>query len=139
MLKVGGDIKYFCSRCNLELGHRILAMVGADPARVRCNTCFSERNYRVQKRKAPTSAEKARERPSARKLKDHDFYRQKIQASLMNTPKAYRIDLEIAEGDVIDHKVFGRGVVLKTIPPDRMEIIFQDEVKVLACKVAKAS
>jgi len=136
MLKVGGDIKYFCSRCNLELGHRILAMVGAEPARVRCNTCYSERNYRVAKRKAPTGTEREKERPSARKLKDPDFYKQKIQGALMNTPKPYRIDVQAATGDVIDHKTFGRGVVLKTIPPDRMEIIFQDEVKVLACKAS---
>ncbi len=139
MLKVGSDIKYFCSRCNLELGHRILAMVGAEPARVRCNTCMSERNYRVSKRTAPSRTEKENVRPSARKMRDSAFYQQKLQASLMRSPKNYRIDVEVAEGDVVDHKVFGRGVVLKTIPPDRMEVIFQDEVKVLACKVAPVS
>jgi hypothetical protein len=57
----------------------------------------------------------------------------------MRTPKAYRIDVEVEEGDVLDHKIFGRGVVLKTVPPDRMEIIFKEEVKVLACRVASGA
>ncbi len=135
MLKVGNDIKYFCTRCNLELGHRILAMVGSEPARLRCNTCQSERNYRASKRQPLSSSQKEKERPSARKLKSPDFYEQKLQASLMKTPKTYRIDLEVEEGDVVDHKIFGRGIVIKAIPPDRMEILFKEEVKVLACRV----
>lgn len=131
-MKVGEDFKYFCSRCQLELGHRILAMVGTQPARLRCNTCFSERNYR-QKREPKISVAERR-RPSARQLKSEDFYAQKIQSTLMKTPKPYRIDVEVESDDVVDHKIFGRGVVLKVIPPDRMEILFREEVKVLACK-----
>src|SRR5207302_3841179 len=44
--RVGGDVDAFCTRCKMELGHTILAMVGARPVRVRCNTCGGEHNYR---------------------------------------------------------------------------------------------
>src|SRR3954462_8059466 len=44
--KVGGDIDSWCTRCKMTLGHTILAMVGSKPARVRCNTCQGEHNYR---------------------------------------------------------------------------------------------
>src|SRR4051812_39295964 len=45
--RVGGDIDAFCTRCKMELGHTILAMVGSKPVRVRCNTCGGEPNYRA--------------------------------------------------------------------------------------------
>src|SRR5947208_272159 len=38
----------------MQLGHTILAMLGAKPARVRCNTCQGEHNYRH----APASPKK---------------------------------------------------------------------------------
>src|SRR2546422_898504 len=45
-LRVGGDIDAWCTRCKMNLGHTILALVGTRPARVRCNTCHGEHNYR---------------------------------------------------------------------------------------------
>ena len=44
--KVGADIDAWCTRCKMNLGHTILAMVGSKPVRVRCNTCQGEHNYR---------------------------------------------------------------------------------------------
>ena len=46
-LKVGGDIDAWCTRCKMDLGHTILAMVGTKAARVRCNTCQGEHNYKA--------------------------------------------------------------------------------------------
>ena len=44
--RVGGDVDAFCTRCKMELGHTVLAMVGTRPVRVRCNTCQGEHAYR---------------------------------------------------------------------------------------------
>src|SRR6266852_6391254 len=44
--RVGGDIDAFCTRCKMELGHTVLAMMGQKPVRVRCNTCGGEHKYR---------------------------------------------------------------------------------------------
>lgn len=131
-LKVGGDILYFCNRCQLKLAHTILAMVAQQPARVRCNTCKSERNYRAAK----TQAHKIERRQRTLKSSDsiEKLYHAKLQAALMNTPKKYSLNVEAATNDLIDHPKFGRGIVLKTIPPDRMEILFPDGLKVLTCK-----
>lgn len=129
-LRVGGEIKYYCRRCDLELGHTILAMVNASPARVRCNTCFSERNYREKK-------QTHRKTPTVRRLKStssEQLYQQKLKNSWEKTPKTFHIELEVEEGDVVDHPTFGRGVVLKLIPPDRMDIVFPDQTRTLACK-----
>src|SRR5437588_9021934 len=64
--RVGGDVDAFCTRCKMELGHTILAMVGSRPARVRCNTCQGEHNYRSEPdapRKGSWAPKAARARP----------------------------------------------------------------------------
>ncbi len=43
---VGGDIDAFCSRCKLDLGHTVVAMVGSRVVQVICNTCGSHHRYR---------------------------------------------------------------------------------------------
>ena len=129
-LTVGGYIKYQCSRCKLELGHTIIAMIGGQPARVRCETCKTERNFRVKKILADKKA------PITRvKIHHPDLYRSKLHEAADKTPKKYRIDASLETGDAVDHVKFGRGVVLKIIHPDRADIIFQDDTRTLACKV----
>ncbi|MBN8554763.1 MAG: hypothetical protein J0L93_04900 [Deltaproteobacteria bacterium] len=141
-LSVGSDINYFCSRCHLELGHRILAMVGSEPARVRCNTCKSERNYRATKRLSKVldsegpSVRRTRVVASSSGESIYQLYQKKLHEAAAKTPKAYRIDEAFEVGDAIDHVKFGRGIVLKLIHPDRMEVIFPDEMKVLMKKAS---
>jgi len=128
--RVGGDIKQLCSRCNLELTHTVLAVVGNTPARIRCNTCRSERNYKAPK--LQTILRSPRE-PRA-KVSDEGLYQRKLKENATKPEKAYRIDAELAANDLVNHSVFGRGVVLKTIPPDRAEILFKEQSRVLVCR-----
>ena len=46
-LKAGGEVDSWCTKCKLFLNHRIIAMIGAKPARVECSTCGSHHNYRA--------------------------------------------------------------------------------------------
>ncbi len=132
-LQVGSDIVYHCTKCDLDLGHTIVAMVGAEPVRVRCNTCRTERNYRAKK------TVEAILRPSSvrPKIVRPDLYQQKLQDNLMKTPKNYRIDATFEMNDVVIHSKFGKGVVIRLQPPDRVEILFQDESRVLMCKFSE--
>ncbi len=45
-LSAGSEIDAWCTRCRMDLGHRIVAMVGTAPKRVICLTCGSVHNYR---------------------------------------------------------------------------------------------
>src|SRR5580698_4499545 len=46
-LKAGGEVDSWCTKCRLFLNHRIIAMLGAKPARVECSTCGSHHNFRA--------------------------------------------------------------------------------------------
>jgi len=130
----GKEIKHYCNRCGLDLWHTVIAVVNGLPARVRCNTCKGERNY-----KNPVTALKAKAAAPSRPRvtgSNPDLYQKKLQENLMKTIMPYRADQTFAENDVIDHPSFGRGVVLKLIFPDRMDVLFQDETKTLVRKSA---
>ena len=137
-VNAGSEILYACSRCGLDLWHTVLAVVNQTPVRVRCNTCRSERNYRAPKPERVLADRPRRElRPKA-SGSHPDFYQQKLQQTLMKTPKNYRIDIVCEVDDVIDHVKFGRGVVLKIVHPDRMDVLFQDETRTLVRAPSKA-
>lgn len=133
-VKAGSEIKYFCSKCDLELWHTVVAVVGGQPARVRCNTCKSERNYKAPKLESSTPrTPRAISRPKVQGSHP-DFYQQKLRDNLMKTPVPYRADKDFLADDVIDHVKFGRGIVLKLVHPDRMDVLFQDEMRTLVRK-----
>ena len=137
-LSTGSEILYDCPRCSLKLGHTILAMVGSQPARIRCNTCKSERNYR---RKSPVRREN-RSAPAIERKRsgatDAAFYNELLKKSFDKTPKDYRATNPFEKGDVLQHVNFGKGVVSKLIFPDRMEVVFPDEIRVLVRAVDSA-
>ena len=48
-LTAGSEIDAWCTKCRMDLGHRIVAMVKDQPKRVVCQTCGSQHNYRAPK------------------------------------------------------------------------------------------
>ncbi len=134
--KAGSEIKYHCPRCELDLWHTVIAVTGGQPARVRCNTCKSERNYKAPRLSGGSDRPTPRAITRTKVVGAHpDLYQQKLRALVMKSPKPYRIDAAFEVDDLIDHIKFGRGVVLKLIHPDRMDVLFQDESRTLVCKL----
>jgi hypothetical protein len=47
--------------------------------------------------------------------------------------KPYSIKKDFTDGDYISHSKFGNGYVLTVVPPNKMEVLFEDEKKLLIC------
>jgi hypothetical protein len=47
--------------------------------------------------------------------------------------KAYAIDAEFTENDVVDHPRFGTGYVIQLLSPTKVEVLFEDGIKRLVC------
>ncbi|MFT7624482.1 MAG: hypothetical protein ACI9WU_003670, partial [Myxococcota bacterium] len=70
-IAVGRDVDVRCTKCKMVLAHTILAMVNGVPARVKCNTCHSDRKYRSPTaKKAATTTRKTPAKKSADKARD---------------------------------------------------------------------
>jgi hypothetical protein len=126
--RVGGDIDAFCTRCKMELGHTILAMMGQRPVRVRCNTCGGEHNYRrtsVPARKGswvPASERAARPAITSWEalLREKDLSR----------ARRYTAQERFQADDLLEHPVFGIGLV-REVRGDKISVAFKADVKTL--------
>lgn len=44
--RLGDDIDDFCIKCKRVTNHSIVSLMGEDPAKVRCRTCYNDHDYR---------------------------------------------------------------------------------------------
>ncbi len=148
-LTAGGEIDAWCTKCRMDLGHRIVAMVQGVPKRVECQTCSSQHNYRAPKTSKTAAGVFVRNRPEkpagratsagvrvAQKAKtEHERYQAWAQKTLGQAVDAftrYGMDQRFAEGQLISHPKFGEGYVDKVIDAGKVSIMFRDGAKTLA-------
>ena len=122
-LKAGSEVDSWCTKCKLDLNHRIIAMVGTTIKRVVCLTCNGEHNYRVpksaKKKVAPKKrATRARTSVAAQKRADELEKQQQQQLweeSIVGRPAEdftrYKMSEFFEAGQLARHKKFGDGVV----------------------------
>lgn len=124
MAKVGGEVDAFCTRCQLLLAHTVIAMVGAVPVKVECNTCRNVHRFRG----ASTSVK----RPAARTPRGGPSMSfEQMLAAYTAAPRQYASTGLFSTGDVVDHASFGRGFVSGMKDPGKVEVTFRSGVKTL--------
>jgi hypothetical protein len=144
----GGEIDAFCTKCRMDLNHRIVAMVEGTVKRVLCLTCNGEHNYR----RPASEREKEKEKKAERKAihagtsskrestpKTERSARASWEKAIAGQPpgafKAYNIRGGFEAGDLVKHSRFGDGVVARVVDPQKVEIIFEDGPRTMAQNV----
>jgi hypothetical protein len=155
--KTGGEIDSYCTKCKLDLTHRIIAMVGDEVKKVECKTCGSHHLYRrpkseklvaiaskgkvvATKRESGGASEEREKRPvsakaaaAAQRERDQTSqWEHAIAGQPMSAFKPYRITLTFGTGELVRHPKFGDGVVARVIDRGKVEILFQDGPKTMA-------
>ncbi len=51
--RLGDIIDDFCIKCKRITNHAVVSMLGNDPAKVRCRTCYSDHDYRHEQAPPP--------------------------------------------------------------------------------------
>lgn len=140
---VGTEIDSWCTSCRLDLGHRIVAMVGSAPKRVVCLTCGKTHNYRRPQSAEPEKAKEKKPRATsartrapargaeARRLETENRWQEQMDATA-GALVDYGIDKSFSEGDRLAHSKFGPGVVQSIMGPQKMSVLFRDGEKTLA-------
>ena len=134
--EVGKEILSYCTSCKMDLGHVIVAMKGERVAKVHCNTCKKDHAFR--KPKSITEPAKKR-KPRKSSSPDDNLDTKSIEAEwerLMEAHKdtqfkTYNMRQPFQLGDKVKHAKFGDGIVGKMIYPNKLEIIFRDDVRIL--------
>ena len=139
-LTAGSEIDAWCTRCKLDLGHRIVAMVHSTPKRVLCQTCGSEHNYRPPKSAKQAKATTRKPRAGATSKSTGQKPRAKSAASYGDWEAAvrsgkpfrdYSIDKHFEEGELLRHKKFGEGYVVAQLGPQKISVAFSSGEKTL--------
>jgi len=116
----------------MELAHVIIAMDGPRPLKTQCKTCGSTHKYRgtlgkpVPKRRAAGTTTRR-----ATKVPTITSYEQAMLGRDISGARRYSAREKFESGEVMDHKVFGLGCVLKELSGGKIEVCFQVETKVL--------
>jgi hypothetical protein len=125
--RVGSDVDAFCTRCKMELGHTVLAMVGNKPARVRCNTCQGEHAFRGSPEPRKGSWVPASERAAKPAVTSWEALLQKKDLS---RARRYSAKDRYEPDEVLEHPVFGIGLV-QEVRGDKISVAFKADVKTL--------
>ena len=146
-LSAGDIIDARCTRCREILNHRIVAMVEEKVVRVECNTCGGVHNYYPPPTAKEAKAAKTAKEPSATRAsasprsskKDPTESDREEWASLKPTMQIdraqdYDMDAAYRVNSLILHSVFGLGIVKLLITPRKMQVLFQDGIKLLRCQ-----
>jgi hypothetical protein len=134
MLKVGGEVDGFCTRCEMTLAHTIIAMVDGRPVKVECNTCHGVHRFRgdlpgaaSSRKPAPAAAgaRRVRERPVTQSFEEALREKNLAMAQRYSPRTSYQLD------QVIEHPTFGLGWVSAVRDATKVEVTFRTDVKIL--------
>lgn len=137
--KMADELIYQCTKCKLNLNHRIILLDAGQPKRVLCLTCKTDRMYRPAKKSSSTRSTTVKRTSSTKSSKaSKNNLEAKWLAQLESDTdvdaKKYHMDSSYEVGDRIKHPTFGLGLVVQGVSDDNVRIFFKNEgVKILKC------
>ena len=129
MITTGGETESYCAKCKLKLDHIVVAMVGGAVMKVKCKTCGSTHRLRGMPavRQEPSKKKGVSSKTS---VESPALWEMAVEAAV-GIELDYDMALSYRSGDLIAHKVFGKGVVQKTFFK-KCSILFRDKERILA-------
>ena len=132
-LIAGKDVDSYCGKCKMALAHVIIAMKETKIARVQCKTCHGVHAYRGDPSLKAVKAGTRRKIKS--KLSKPQVTADQFEIVMHNRDisraRQYRITETFTDTDVIDHKRFGLGAVLRCLQDSKIEVLFREGTKLL--------
>lgn len=130
VLEVGGELDAWCTTCKLMKWHTIVALVDAKPAKVECQGCGKQHQYRPNPPGTSTSrarGSKAAAAAPAAPAVDYDT----LLAGRAGEALAYSPNTRYELNQVLRHPTFEVGVVTATPAPQKIEVTFRGGKRIL--------
>jgi hypothetical protein len=116
-LAAGSEIDAYCPSCTSVKLHVVVAMKGTRAAKTECRSCGSVHAYRKN--------------PPDTKAKKRSQYEDAMEGRDVSKPIPYRLNKKLNLDDVIQHKSFGVGLVTRVVSDKKVEVLFEESVKLL--------
>ena len=122
-----------CKKCDAERYHVVLAHTTSTSAKVECEICKAKKTYKLaapKVKRAVTGAAAARRAQSAEAKKSAHRTEYETLLSQTKDSGSYNIRGAFTLNYKLQHPKFGTGVV-KSVLPDKIEVVFEDEIRML--------
>jgi hypothetical protein len=131
--RIGQEINAYCGKCKLERTHIVAAMESDTVRKVTCSMCGNTHNYRQKPAAEKEPSAKTSSRATSRSGTGTRRSKQAEPFSIdpKRPVKSYNMDTSFSTGDVINHPKFGLGSVEVSLPPNKIEVRFQDGKRLL--------
>ncbi len=130
-LSAGDNIESRCTKCRTVMNHTIVALVDGQPGRVECNTCKGIHNYRQPTTKKAAAA--PRKRVTRKVDPDLALWAELSLDNKKGKAVTYSLQGVFKPEQIVNHPTFGLGKVVRLVPPNKVEILFQEGCKLLRC------
>jgi hypothetical protein len=132
MIKVGGEVDAYCTKCELTLAHTVHAVVAGRPVKVECNTCHGVHRFRDGiSRPVPRAGGGPGAGRAPRARAEVVSFEALLEARRVGDARPYSAKRRYQVDDVLDHPTFGRGFVSGVRGGGKIEVTFRSDVKVL--------
>lgn len=130
---VGKNVDGWCARCKLMLAHTIEAIVNDKITRTHCNTCGAQHAHR---KNAPGTAA-ARKRTATGRGRSTSAapvvdYQALLRGKNLDSARPYKMSDRFQPKEIINHPVFGMGLVMAVRDTSKIDVGFADGLKTLA-------
>lgn len=125
----GQNIDSLCGKCKQSTDHTIMSMDAETVARVRCKTCGNTHKFRN-----PAESVEPRKPRTKRGTGEAVTAEMAWQAGLAEAKgkeRDYSMDSKYRIGDIVNHRTFGKGIVLK-VYVNKCGMLFRDGEKLMA-------
>lgn len=140
-VKAGEEIDAWCTKCRMDLTHRIVAVVALEPKRVECLTCHTQHNYRAPKGSVGVVMASSASKANAKKATGKRMTKAQAQliadweGRVLNQASSaftnYNISVQFSPEQLVRHKKFGEGYVAEVLSDGKVTIVFRDGPKTL--------
>ncbi len=122
-MKLGSVSRVKCSGCAETCSHKVLfSSDGIE--HLRCSECGKVGVFVFEMVDGKEEGKKKKKRSSLDCISI-------LERRGSKSSKPYSIKKDYTDGDYIRHSKFGNGYVLTVVPPNKMQVLFEDEKKVL--------
>jgi hypothetical protein len=150
-LSAGSEIDAWCTKCRMDLGHRIVALIAGVPKRVICLTCGGEHAYHaphsapakagvfIRRNGASVAATEKKQPAGVRaaqrarvEQERYDAWAERTLGRTVDAFKRYSMELTLAHGELVLHPKFGEGYVDAVREDGKVSVMFRDGARTLA-------
>lgn len=130
ILAPGDPLKARCTKCKQNNDHIVVSMAGDVPEKVQCGVCDRKHKYRppTEPKKPPVKRVPVHIEAEKKQWKALGLNSESKKVSEYSMSEPYKVKA------VINHPIFGLGMVQRIAGAQKVEVLFEAGKKMMRCK-----